>query len=88
MNLLLVNELADEFKGAAGHGRAILCYGIEPQRQTIKQIVIIKTAQVDIGIHQLVLIQIAQNPFQQTAGGGEQRLGGRPNSAHNCAIIS
>lgn len=41
-----------------------LGYGVDAQRQAIKQIVIIETAEVDIGSHQLMLVQIAQDSLQ------------------------
>ncbi len=59
VNGLLLYELAQQAEGSTGHGRTILSYGIDAQRQTIKQVVIIKAAEVNIGSHQLVLIQIA-----------------------------
>ncbi|MNT77927.1 hypothetical protein D3C72_2171030 [compost metagenome] len=36
---------------------------------------VVKAAQMQVAFHQLVLIQVAQYPFQQAAGGGKQRLG-------------
>lgn len=56
---LLFDQRSDQRKAVGGQALAVLRYGVQTQRQTIKQVVIIETAQVDIRIHQLVLIQVA-----------------------------
>ena len=64
---------------------AVLRDRIYLQRHAIEQVVIVEAAQVDVALHQLMLRQITQHPFQQATGRGEQRFGRTPQL---CAQLS
>ncbi|MNV69856.1 hypothetical protein D3C71_1627870 [compost metagenome] len=67
----LVNQRADHVETVLRQSTTVLGHGVDFQRQAIEQVVIVETAQMQVALHQLVLIQVAQHPFQQTTGGGK-----------------
>ena len=79
----LIDERGNLVEAMLRQRPAVLRDRIYLQRHAIEQVVIVEAAQVDVALHQLMLRQITQHPFQQATGGGEQRFGGRPSCAHS-----
>lgn len=71
---LTVDQLAEQIVAVPGQLAIILLHGINAQGKRIIQIVIVEAGEMNIGIQQMMLAHIAQHPFEQPAGRGEERL--------------
>lgn len=63
-HVLLIYELGYEGEGLLGQPGTILGHCVDAERQAVKQVMVIEAAQVNIAVHQLMLIEIAQHPLQ------------------------
>ena len=49
----------------------ILLHGINAQGKRIIQVVIVEAGEMNIGVQQMMLAHVAQDPFEQSAGRGK-----------------
>ncbi len=68
---LAVDQLAEQIVAVPGQLAIILLHGINAQGKRIIQVVIVEAGEMNIGVQQMMLAHVAQDPFEQSAGRGK-----------------
>ena len=69
------DQLLHQLEGGEGQRRTILRHRVDAHGNAVEQIVIVEGTEPHPRLHQSRLVEIAQHPFQQGEGGGEEPAG-------------